>query len=235
MDAKRSLSFSSTIRTSKGWTTASWQQSLSFSNAGNLTDAGDVQINTQSTTGLDKSSSGYSKSLNYPLWAYTAYGTFKDNYTIFAEINRGKDVRTIGQAVFPNGLESFASVQGIQSELSSFQGAALSTTQKGSATYLANETSSTSFSFGSTQQDMTFSGLEVDTLQSTASFPNAKASIELYHRHVSAVNFTVVEDEETLVDTSIVHSHLDLDNGHGFAAPGIKATLGRGPNGHRLA
>ncbi|KAF1354911.1 peptide N-acetyl-beta-D-glucosaminyl asparaginase amidase A-domain-containing protein [Delphinella strobiligena] len=229
--AQRQLSISSTVRTSQGETRATWQQSLSFANFGNLTDAGNVQVNEQITTATEHSSSGYAKRFNYPLWAYTAYSTFLDNYTIEATVNRGKDVETVGQPVFPTGLESFSSVQDLQSQVSAFQGASLFTTQNGSATYIANETSSTSFSFGTTEQDMVFAGLETDS-STAAGFPSISGSTELFHRYVMAVNYTVVEDEENLVDTGIIHNHLDiLDSSQDFAAPGVKSMLGRGPEG----
>ncbi|GAB7356322.1 hypothetical protein MBLNU459_g7118t2 [Dothideomycetes sp. NU459] len=229
--AQRHLSLSSTIHTSRGVQQALWQQTLYFSNNGNLTDAGNVQINSQSTTGVDVSSSGYSKNFDYPLWAYTSYSTFKDNYTIQATVNRGKIVQTIGQPVFPTGLESFSPAPDLQSQLPSFQGASLSTTQNGSATYIANSTSLTSFSFGTTAQDMVFSGLEIGSSKDAAGFPSITSNYELFHRYVEAVNGTVVEDEETLVDSAIHHSHLGLDSSLGFAAGGVKAMLGRGPPG----
>lgn len=219
------------IRTSQGEKRATWQQSLSFANFGNLTDAGNVQVNEQNTTATEQSSSGYAKRFSYPLWAYTAYSTFLDNYTIEATVNRGKDIETVGQPVFPTGLESFSSVQDLQSQVSAFQGASLSTTQNGSATYIANETSSTSISFGTTEQDMVFAGLEIDS-STAAGFPSISGSTELFHRYVVAVNYTVVEDEENLVDTGVSHNHLAiLDSSQDFAAPGVKSMLGRGPEG----
>lgn len=148
-----------------------------------------------------------------------------DNYTIQAIITRGKDVETIGQPVFPTGLESFSPGH------SNFQGAALSTSQNGSATYIANQTSLTSFSFGTTTQDMTFSGLEIESSEDAEGFPTITGSTELFHRYVEAVNATVVEDEETLIDSAIHHVHLGLDSTRGFANSGVKEMLGRGPQG----
>lgn len=210
---------------------ADWQQTLYFTNYGNLTDAGNVQINRQSTTGLDISSSGYSKSFNYPLLAYSAYSTFLDNYTIQATVERGKNTQIIGQSVFPTGLESFSPAQGLPFAYSNFQGAALSTAQNGSATYIANQTSSTSFSFGTTTQDMAFSGLEIGSLVDAKGIPSIAGTIELFHRYVEAVNGTVVEDDETLVDNEIHHTHLGLDSTRNFAGSGVKEMLGRGPQG----
>lgn len=229
--AQRHLSISSTVRTSQGIKQANWQQSLSFANYGNLTDAGNVQINQQNTDGTSRSSEGYGLRFSYPLWAYTSYSTFKDNYTIAASINRGKQMQAMGKSVFPTGLESFASVKGLETQMSSYQGADLSTTQNGSATYIANSTSATAFSFGTTAQDMLFSGLEIIHFDNATTLPAITGSKELFHRYAMAVNGTVVEDEESLVDTPVLHTHLSLDDSRGYAASGIKATLGRGPKG----
>lgn len=231
VDAQRHLSFTSTLNTSRGSRQVSWQQSLTYSNFGNLTDAGNVQINNQNTNGVDASGSGYSRSINYPLYVYSAYATIGDNISIIADINRGKDVQTIGQPVFPTGLEAFSAAEDVHSEYPLFQGASLSTTQNGSATYLANETSSTSFSFGTTEQDMVFAGIRIGSGKNAQGFPSIASSDELFHRHVLAVNSTVVEDEETLVDTAIEHIHGPPGNGKGFAANGVQGMLGRGPKG----
>ncbi|KAL1304575.1 hypothetical protein AAFC00_003547 [Neodothiora populina] len=227
--AQREFALASTIRTSQGDTHATWHQSLSFSNDGNLTDAGNVQTNSQNTLGYDVSSSGYARNIEYPLWAYTAYGYIEDNFTITADLNRGKTVKTVGQSVFPTGLESFVPVRGYTSRVLSFQGASLTTTQNGSATYLANETSSTSFSFGHTEQDMVFSGIRVDASEDNG-FPHIEASTELYHRYVAASNSTVVEDEENLVGSSVKHTHDNEANEQAFAAPGVRSMVGRGPS-----
>lgn len=130
-------------------------------------------------------------------------------------------MQTTGEGVFPSGLESFSPVQALQSQFPSFSGAVLATTQNGTATYIANATSLTSFSFGSTDQLMTFSGLKLDSA----------GTVELYRRYVSAVNSTVEEDDETLVDISVAHDYPRLEgNNNEFADSGIQALLGRGPH-----
>lgn len=209
----------------------SWKQSLSFTNLGNYTDQANVEVNIQNTQGYDVSSSGYSRHYNYPLYAFSSYTTEGDNYTIQATVDRGKNVQTVGQPVFPTGLESFSVAQGVQSQYPSFQGASVATSQNGTATYIANATALTSFSFGTTEQDMVFAGISVGGTKNAEGFPAITGSTELFHRYVVAVNSTVVEDEETLVETSIPHTHINLGSVKGYAVPGINSMLGRGPEG----
>ncbi|KAK5134244.1 hypothetical protein LTR08_006787 [Meristemomyces frigidus] len=231
--AQRSLSFRSTLNLSRGNETASWQQTLSYSNAGNFSDGGNVEINTQQTTGNDISSSGYTKHFSYPLDVLSIYETVADNISYVATISYGKDVQTLGQPVFPTGLESFAEAENIHAHYSGFQGASLSTTFNGNATYLANETSSTSFSYGTSEQDMVFSGISVGNAQSTQDFPPISTSQELFHRHVTATNGTVTDDEETLVDEAVGHVHGSTGSGRGFALSDVPGR-GRRPPGKGL-
>lgn len=169
-----------------------------------------MQVNQQLTQGHDTSSSGYSRRYNYPLYAWSAYSTDADNFTIQAVVQRGKNIEIKGQPVFPPGLETFSGHV--------YNGAALSTTQNGSATYMANTTASTSYSYGSTEQDLVFSGVESDTTDT--------GRVELWHRHVLAVNGTVVEDEEDAVDTRAWHGELRHHDAHGNVVPPGQAVLG---------
>ena len=230
ISAQRSLSFASTINTSSGSKRVSWQQDLSFSNRGQYTDQGNVQVNDQQTSGYDKSSSGYARHFEYPLHVFSAFAEIADNISIVAEVNRGKNIRTAGQPVFPTGLESFAAAEEIHPSYSRFRGASLSTAQNGNATYLANTTSSTSFSFGTTEQDMQFSGLEIGATSSSYQFPAIAGSKELFRRHALAVNGTIVEDSETLIDRAIGHAHHGgTSSGRGFALSQIPGRGQRGP------
>ena len=227
--AQRTLSFQSTINTSRGRKSASWKQSLSFTSTGDYTDYGNVEVNNQQTTGTDVSSSGYAKHFTYPLFANTTEIETSDTLTLFATVNRGKDVQTLGQPVFPTGLEAFAASNAIHPILPSFQGASLSTTQDGSATYIANTTTNSAISFGTTEQDMTLSGLKSTGLGLNGQvFPSIGAGSELFHRHAMAVNGTVVDDEETLVNAHIGHQHGPAGNVAGFA---LDAAPGRGRKG----
>jgi hypothetical protein len=210
--AERQLSFRSKLHLSDGKKEVSWRQSLSFSNAGNFSDDGNVQYTTQQTNGFDVSSNGYAKTYSYPLYAYSVFATFKDNISINADVQRGKTVKTLGSLVFPTGLESFPRAILNHDQYPQFQGALLSTTQNGTATYLANQTTSTSYGFGSTEQDFTFSGLEVDA----GSYdPAVAATSELFHRYVKAVNNSVLVDNEVLLERSVVLPHPPNHSGHG--------------------
>jgi len=220
--AQRQLSISSTIRTSQGEKAATWTQSLAFSNTGSMTDAGNIQINQQNTSGVDFSSCGYVKRFSYPLWVETGYHTLRDINTITADITRGKRVDIAGEAVFPTGIEPLSLNE-------SFQGAALSTTQSGKATYIANDTSSTAISFGTTSQDVVLTGLRPTNSTITSGFPIIQDRTEIFHRRALAVNGTVLEDEETYRGTIVPHAHTVLDSGRSFAEHGVRAMIGRGP------
>ena len=232
VNAQRSLSFQSTLDLSYGKEIASWRQSLTYSNTGNYSGQGFLEINNQSTNGYDVSSSGYARQISYPLYAYSLESFIGDNISLVANVNRGKDVNTLGQPVFPTGLESFSAAEVVHPRYAQFEGASLSTTQNGEATYLANETAGTSFSFGTTEQDFLFSGIRVGVKGDPHSFPSINGSEELFHRHVLAVNSSVVEDEETLIDTPIGHEHGRPSNGRGFVLSNVP---GRGNHWHKMA
>lgn len=211
VDAQRSLSFQSTINLSNGTKIASWTQSLSYSNSANITDMGNIQTNVQHTSGHALSSSGYARQFSYPLYAYSTAETVGDNLTLTAIVNRGKNEQTLGRPVFPTGLESFSDAESMRSPSNTFQGSSLATTQNGSATYMANQTASTSYSFGTTEQDMTFSGVRADRGNTGhgafSPFPKITQNTELFHRHATAVNGSVVQDDETLIHTAVSHKH----------------------------
>lgn len=234
VNAQRSLSFHSTINLSNGRQAASWSQSLTYSNTGNYTDMGNVETNTQQTNGYDISSSGYARRYDYPLFAYSTAEMNADNLTLTAVVRRGKNVQIIGQSVFPTGLESFSDVDSVHEHYDRFQGASLSTTQNGSATYVANETAMTSYSFGTTEQDMTFAGIRASSHPPWRSFPSTVVEEELFHRHALAVNGTVVEDDETLVEASVAHQH-DYGPSGIARGPPLSGVPGRGGRfgGHR--
>ncbi|WPG98550.1 Hypothetical protein R9X50_00134200 [Acrodontium crateriforme] len=206
--AQRSLSFQSVLNLAHGPQAALWQQTLSFSNQGTFTEGGNVEVNTQKTTGFEASTS-FSRRFVYPLYANTSQENLVDGFTLAATINRGKSVDIIGEPVFPTGLESFAAARAVQPAFQGFQGASLVTTQNGNAIYTSNTTSSTSVSYGETEQDMKFSGIGVHLTQNTQNlaFPSISSSDELFHRYVSAVNGTVIEDDETLINHPVGHTH----------------------------
>jgi len=182
--AKRQLSFASIITTSNGSQQASWTQTLSFSNAGNLSNDGNTQANNQITTGVEVSSSGYSRKFTYPLFVWSTYSMSGNNITISANMDRGKSAQVIGPSAFPNGAESLTSND-------TFNGASFNTRQNGSAQYISNR--DTSQSWGATEQYLTLSGVQTGPA-SYPNFPTSQGMQLLYSRHVLAVNASVVQD-----------------------------------------
>lgn len=212
VNVARQLSVTGTLKTSTGNQAVSWQQSLTYSGQGRYSDGGNLQFNALHISGHDSSSSGYSRQISYPLNATSLFTQMADNQSISAVITRGKEVKTFRDPVFPMGLESYKDV-------SPGSGALLSTTQQGQATYLANTTAKTSYSFGETDQDLSFSAVSP-----LSGYGASSATTELYHRSVSAVNGTIVSDKITDQDgtaqpeDSSAASTADL---HGYALVGF--------------
>ncbi|KAI9866915.1 MAG: hypothetical protein M1830_005870, partial [Pleopsidium flavum] len=217
---------------------------------------------SQNTTGTDTSSSGYTSTYTYPLTINSSYAItnpITSAFSISANLSRGLDLGISGPAVFPSGIQSFNSTtnttttppktltytppptyQGtynpppqllpLPPSLPTFSGSLLQTTQSGSATYLSSSPGGTSSSsFGSTGQDFLFSGIELANSGTT--------TVELYRRHVVAVNGTVSENEEVLFGKTIVVPSLIvvepevMSTGGEEGAFSIRALLGRGPGG----
>ena len=194
--ANRQLAFDSTIELSFGKRLVSWRQYSSFTNNGIFSNGGNVEINVQHTFGYELSSNGYARDFSYPLYAYSSVGHVEDNFTIEATVDRGKDVKTYGEPVFPIGFEPASS---IESRNQDFDGAWLATSQNGQATYLANNTAKTSFSFGTTEQDFSFYGIHAGFPERAGELPSLTGKKELFHRYVEAVNGTIVQDDDSLI------------------------------------
>ena len=234
----RFLSISSTIRTSRGTQLASWNQSLVYTNHNALTDQGSTQVTNQNTTGFDAASPiGYGNIYSYPLIVDSSFAIFPSGaFSINASLSRGLDFNVFGTPVFSSGIQSFditspapipvpgrpqPQIVTIPPSLPNFSGSILSTTQTGSAAYLS--AGNASYSFGTTEQDFDFKGLEVG--------PEGP-KFELYNRHVKAVNSTVTEDEQTLVGRSfqVPTGQVGLrDQSQGVEGISVRALLGRGP------
>jgi hypothetical protein len=201
VNVQRQVSISSYVRTASGSFAASWQQAYTYTNTGNLTDYGNFEINVQSTAGTDSASTGYTRSLNYPLYLNSTYVSdpVSGNYSITADIRRGQQYQIAGSPVFPTGLQSFEPIPAVRANYPAFQGSNFATTQNGTAVYLADPVAGIATGFGTTSQEMTLSGIEVDSNAPGWRFPGIKGSQELYHRYVQASNSTVLTDEETLI------------------------------------
>ena len=234
----RSLSISSTMKTSNGSTPAKWTQSLSYSNYNALIAQGFTQYTSQNTSGTDTSSSTYTNTYAYPITVNSSFSVSPaGNIGITGTISHGLTFNVFGPSVFPSGIQSFnvttpstinpsgPQPQKLQlpSSLPSFSGALLSTTQTGSASYLS--AGNASYSFGTTTQDFDFKGAELN---------DPTATYELYHRHVMAVNSTITVDDQTLagqtiaVPVALVQSITIQPDFEGFS---IRSSLGRGPGG----
>lgn len=84
---QRTLSISSTINTQNGSSLESWTQTLSFSNEGSFAEQGNLEINTQLTTGLDESTGRnfYKTEYSYPLFANSTFTELAGgNFSILA-------------------------------------------------------------------------------------------------------------------------------------------------------
>jgi hypothetical protein len=215
----RSLWISSTIQTSAGSQTVAWEQNLKFSNSGQFTNGGNDQLNTQSTTGRDSSTNGYSKAIDYPLWVNSTYQVLPGgNFTIDGTLSRGKNVQKIGDLAFPSELKTFSKAPQYGS---SFAGTSISDSQNGTAHYLGAPSLKKSFGSGTTEQYYSLDGIGSKTGTGT----------ELYRRHVLAVNDSIVLDDGTYGDGQQTQSSRSTQEtgDHVFAELGIKAMLGRGP------
>ena len=237
--ASRDISITSTVTTSSGTQTVSWTQHLSYANLGAITSQGLVQLTVQNTTGMDSSSGGYANTYSYPLNLNSSYFVnAAGDLSINGELTRGLGFNVFGPSVFPSGVLNFnvttpsffnlagqLTPQSIQlpNSLPLFSGALLSTTQTGAAEYYSSASGNGSYSFGTTEQDFSFSGANVGA---------SGATYELYRRHVKAVNASVIEDEQTLLGRTF--SIPMTPPGSGTSLPGsdgfsIRSMLGRGP------
>jgi hypothetical protein len=227
-DVKRTISISSLITTQNGTKTVTWTQNLAVTNYGQYTDYGAIQVNNQTTTGVDESKGGtdYKTSYTYPLWANTSYFVYPSgNYSLGASIIRGLNIDVEGIAVFPTGLQPFSQLPKSASLVSGFSGTSLSTTQNGTASYYANPNLGVSSTFGSTSQEFSFKGTDVN---------GGSTGTELYYRNVEAVNSTIVRDYESLVGVEVGNYGFPTEAvGRGQRVVGEvlspKAAFGRGP------
>ena len=237
-NVSRQLSISSTITTSSGTRPVSWTQTLAYSNLNLLTNQGFTQYTVQSTHGSDQALPlTYTNTYYYPMTVNNTFLTTPNITSINGTITHGLDFDVSGPSIFPSGIQGFNlttpatfSLGGLQTQskfrpptnLPTFNGSKLSTTQSGTAEYLSTGKSNTSYSFGTTTQDFDFSGLEV----------SSGALFELYHRHVMAVNSTITEDEQTLVSQTFAvpvaapQSNLPAQQSLLLS---VKSMLGRGP------
>lgn len=239
--ASRSISVTSEVKTSNGSTfPASWTQELTYTNLNILSAQGFTQYTKQTTTGADRSSSGYKNIYSYPLIVNSTFTTSNNNISITASLSRGLDFSLNGPSVFPSGVQSFNgttspaffALSGHQQQLTPYtssplpdlMGARTITSQSGNAAFLS--AGNASFSAGTTNQPFSFQGSRTDALGT---------NLELYRRNVRAVNSSVVSDGEVLVGGRVPSplegqrigvGEVEVVRGEGR---GVRSLLGRGP------
>ncbi|PVH94122.1 hypothetical protein DM02DRAFT_203899 [Periconia macrospinosa] len=220
--AARQFSLSSHVETSEGSKTVTWSQDLHFWLNGQLSNGGNDQSTTQSTTGNATSSDGYSRSYDYPLWVISSYNVLPDtNFTIDARMGRGKYVQQLGSLAFPSSDQTF-DIASYPTSLS-FIGSQTNNWQNGTAHYLGAPALKKSFGSGSTEQLFTLDGI-VDL---------AASGVDLYRRHIVAINDSVTYDQEIVGDNVQVNqaplSSVSSGQDRSYSKMSIKAMLGRGP------
>ncbi|KAL1869193.1 hypothetical protein VTK73DRAFT_3329 [Phialemonium thermophilum] len=189
----RSFKISGRVVTQKSSQSVSWAQSLSYSNRGYISSFGNNQINTISIKGGDTSAGpeSYAAEYSYPLYANTTFsGDVDGNMTLHGHVVQGLHLYVRGSSVFPTGLEAFISVNGGRRRFTG--GSIIDTTKEGTATFFQTGGGRNSSGFGSSTQVFRLGGISARGILSD----NAKddPGVELFFRHVSAVNDTVVAD-----------------------------------------
>ncbi|KAF2692278.1 peptide-N4-(N-acetyl-beta-glucosaminyl)asparagine amidase A [Lentithecium fluviatile CBS 122367] len=222
--AARSLSISSTIETAEGSRAVSWSQELSFWITGQLSNGGNDQSTSQSTTGKGISSHSYSKLYDYPLWVISSYRVLTGgNFTIDAKMGRGKYAQQLGELAFPSQADTFDYSRLPGYSAPPFQGTQTNNWQNGTASYLGAPALKKSFGSGSTEQLFSLDGIT----------DPAASGVDLYRRHIVAANDSIVFDQEVFGSggqgTQSSYASASRAGVQSYAKLGIRAILGRGP------
>jgi len=239
--AQRDFSITSTIKTSEGEKDVSWRQTLSFTNMGDFSRVGEVQVNNQTTSGVGISSSGFSRRFTYPL---NVYSDFSDqtavggNVSIYATFNRGKDLEVFGRSAFPCPLDLLPKTALSPVDPSSFNGYNLRNSQSGVANFLSSPSLNNSIASGTTKQSAVLGGLESSGVADGRSVPVVRRNTTLWERSVEASNSSIVRDEETPFvgagsskSGPFVPDRQSRPQYQDFALFAVKSMLGRGPRG----
>lgn len=222
----RRFSVSSVVTTANGTSTASWQQKFSYYNYGGYYNYGFGNVNNQSTTGTDISSSGYKRQIQYGIYNNNTLENLPNNgLYLSANVSRSQVIKIMGEPTFPSGLQNFDQIPAVKASYPSYQGSTLSTVQNGTAFYYNNGT--VAISPGSTTQTMTFSGDSYGSLTDAQGYPVTQSSTEFYSRAVTAVNTTVVSDHETLIGQHAVDRTADYEQADQSVLAVAPASVGR--------
>ncbi|KAI4596905.1 hypothetical protein KJ359_004815 [Pestalotiopsis sp. 9143b] len=185
----RDFSVTSQLSTQKGNGTATWTQSLSYSNIGGLYDFGEGGINSFSTTGLETAKVpgwNYQTSFEYPLYCNTTTTYLPEgNLTLWAELNQGLKLEVQGNTVYATGLEAS------ETDGQKWVASVINTERNGTANYSRYADNTVTTGVGQTHQIFYLYGLDSDGDYSST-------GDELYYRDVSAYNNTVTADYEVV-------------------------------------
>ncbi|OAA68173.1 asparagine amidase a [Niveomyces insectorum RCEF 264] len=224
----RSLTVEGVVHSQAGSRTVTWSQTLSYANQGLVTSFGFDQINNFTIHGQDRAVAAattggggggggapytYTAAYDFPLFCNTTTNiTAQGNMTLWAALDQGLTLQVAGAAVFPTGLEAFTAAVAAGSAAGTAKGnkdapssaskteggrrftggSLLRTRMRGTASFTQTGDGKNSSGFGSSHQVLHFGGL------SGAGMLGQTPDIPLYTRNVSAVNQTIVFDEEML-------------------------------------
>lgn len=173
-----------------------WNQRLTYTNVGTISDEGTIQSNRMLISGSEWSEKHgrhdsmllYERRFSYPLQVETRVveNTNSKGFSIDATLDFSKNVRILGNSVFSSHLDALESGARLD-------GYMLNTRQNGTAYYFSNGTNSGSG--GATEQI-----LRLKSLRANMSLPHdgtrSIIGADVYSRHVLAVNNTLVMDTE---------------------------------------
>ncbi len=227
---RRSVLVSARVNTQKTSGTASWSQTLEYSNKGHITAYGFHQVNDLYISGTDEakgfpaggSSGRYWANYRYPLFANSSYEVSpQGNLSIWAHVRQGKQVEKLGASVFPDGLEAFGGSR-------SYLGSVLATQKEGVAGFYQTGDGMNSSGWGTAAQVFHFGAVSKGGVLGDA------PDVELYFRNVSAANGSVVYDFTrraggAATKTKVVASGM-ADLGQ-FAEAEVKVLEGEGVGG----
>lgn len=243
IQVSRELYINSTMHTPGGMKTLFWRQNLTYSNAGSLSNKGNNQVVSQTTTGSSTSYAAYDRSFEYPLRVVSSYNAIPGgNLTITGEMGRGKNVQQLGDLAFPNHWKTFDYNRlPSKAQNETFLASDTNNWQNGTASYLSVPAQKRSYGSGSTEQLFTLSGVRAQPaafVQDGAyrAGPTGQPKQELYRRHIAAANDSVVYDEESYGGGAVDRDRsfhpsqsTHEEKMHEFASSGVRAVLGRGP------
>lgn len=160
----------------------SWKQSLSYTNAQTFVDGGNTQTVVQQTSGQNSDKNGVLFSYSYPFTMNTTYAVIdKDgSFEITGVVDRGYQWTSWDWRFSPNDVTG-----------------SVDTHQVGDASYIANLTTHTSRSSGSTTQRLEFKS------------DGSTTGVQSYLRQVSASGGHIMGDQEVLNGVPLSHKWLN--------------------------